>query len=593
VIPRFLAALNVPPQQVPADPAAQAGLYRTLLADRRVLVVLDNARDPDQVRPLLPGTTGCLALVTSRNPLTGLVAIDGAQPLRLDLLSPEEARDLLSGRLGADRVAAEPDAVEELIAACARLPLALAIAAARAGTQPDAPLAAFATELRAARGALDALTGDDPATDIRAVFDCSYRALSPPAARLFRLLGLHPAADIPVPAAASLAGLPAAETAPMLAELTRAHLVTAATPGRYGFHDLLREYARELAHREDSAGERRAAVHRYLDHYLHTAYAADRQLHPARRPIALNPAEPGVTPAEPGSQEQATDWFTAEEPALLAAVNHAAAAGLNTYTWQLAWTLSTFLDYRGQWHDWTAAQQLAVAAAGRLGDPPTHALTHAILAGCYTRLDRFAEAHDHLAWAIRLYQAAGDRTGEAFAHVNLSRLAERQRDYPLSLDHGSAALDLFRATDHQLGQALALNLVGWCHAHLDRPGAAVAACRQALALHEHLDDPAGHAAAWDSLGYAQHRLGDHAGAAASYRSAIEGYRGLGDRYEEAATLTNLGDTHDAAGDPEAAGRAWLQALAILTDLEHPQAAAVREKLAVLSSRAPRRAHSAG
>jgi hypothetical protein len=248
----FLDALGTPPERIPASLDAQAALYRSTLAGKRVLVVLDNARDAEHVRPLLPGTPTVMVVVTSRSQLTGLVA-EGAHPITLDLLTTAEARGLLARRLGIDRVTAEPDAVDGIITACARLPLALTVAAARAATHPGFPLAAGAAELSAARGLLDTLAADDPATDVRAVFSWSYQALAAPAARLFRLLGLHPGPDTCAPAAASLAGQPLPDVRRTLAELARANLITEYAPGRYGFHDLLRTHAADLTHGIDTS----------------------------------------------------------------------------------------------------------------------------------------------------------------------------------------------------------------------------------------------------------------------------------------------------------------------------------------------------
>ncbi len=238
----FLEAFGVPATRTPAALAAQAGLFRSLLAGKQVLVVLDNARDVEQVRALLPGSPGCLAIVTSRDRLAGLVATEGAYPLTLDLLPAAGARDLLARRLGPGRVGREPAAVDDIIAGCARLPLALTIAAARAATSPGFPLAVFGAELRGATRALDPLPGGDPATDVRAVFSWSYRALSDPAARMFRLLGLHPGPDISLAAAASLAAAKPGQARVPLGELTQAHLLAEHTPGRYACHDLLRAW---------------------------------------------------------------------------------------------------------------------------------------------------------------------------------------------------------------------------------------------------------------------------------------------------------------------------------------------------------------
>jgi DNA-binding SARP family transcriptional activator len=254
---RFLDAFEIPPARVPADPDAQAALYRSLIADKRMLLVLDNARDTAQVRPLLPAAPGCLVMVTSRNQLTGLIAAANAHPITLDLLTVDEARRLLARRIGPDRVAADPDAVEQIITACARLPLALAIVA----THPHLPLHTLAHELHNSGERLDTLSTDDPHTDVRAVFSWSYSALTPPAARLFRLLGLHPGPDTSTAAAASLAALPPPQVRPLLTELTRTNLLAEPAPGRYTVHNLLRAYATDLAHRVDPDQQRRAATH--------------------------------------------------------------------------------------------------------------------------------------------------------------------------------------------------------------------------------------------------------------------------------------------------------------------------------------------
>lgn len=316
----FLEALGVPAARMPSDPDTMVSLYRTTVAGKRLLVVLDNARDAEQVRPLLPGSPDCLAIVTSRDQLILLVVTESAQPVPLDLLSPGEARDLLVRRLGERQVAAEPAAVDDIADRCARLPIALAIVAARAATNRHFSLAAVAGEL----GDLDAFRAGDEATDVRAVFSWSCRTLSPPAARLFRLLSLHPGPDVAAPAVASLAGADGQTIGPLLTELTRANLFTEHTYGRYAFHDLLRAYAADLADETEPPAERRDAVHRLLDHCLHTAHAADLALHPHFSAISLPPPRAGVTPERPRSRSAAAAWFTAEVPVLLAAVPLAA-----------------------------------------------------------------------------------------------------------------------------------------------------------------------------------------------------------------------------------------------------------------------------
>jgi len=278
----FLDALGVPPQRIPAGLQAQVALYRSLLAERCMLVLLDNASDEQQVRPLLPVSPTCLGLVTSRGQLTGLIATEGAHSLTLDLLCEAEAHELLVQRLGAEAVAAEPRAALELITLCARLPLALSIAAARAATQPGLTLGTLAAELRAARRRLDPFSAGEASTNLRTVFSWSYRNLDGSPARLFRLLGLHRGPDVSTPAAASLAGVPCDLAAEVLAELTQAQLLSEHAPDRFAFHDLLRAYAGELVHRQESDDQRHAATHRMLDHYLHTAAASDRLIQTTR-----------------------------------------------------------------------------------------------------------------------------------------------------------------------------------------------------------------------------------------------------------------------------------------------------------------------
>ncbi|HEY8473311.1 MAG TPA: BTAD domain-containing putative transcriptional regulator, partial [Natronosporangium sp.] len=343
----FLDALGVPPERLPASLDAQVSLYRSLLAERRMLVVLDNARDADQVRPLLPGAPGCLVLVTSRRRLSGLVATDGAVPLPLDVLPEDEARQLLAARLGPERLAAEPAAVAELIAGCAGLPLALAIVAARAATRLGFPLAAVAEEVRAAGAGLEPFTGPDQLADLRAVFSWSYDALEPAAARLFRLLGLHPGPDLAVPAAASLLGVPLPQARRLLAALTEANLVVEHVPGRFTLHDLLRAYATELTETVDSESDRQAAWRRLLDHYLHTAYTASTRLDPHRPPLPTAPvAGPGAVLVDLPTRDDAEAWLATEEPALVAAIGMAANTGFDPYTWQLANCLNVFFDRR-------------------------------------------------------------------------------------------------------------------------------------------------------------------------------------------------------------------------------------------------------
>jgi DNA-binding SARP family transcriptional activator/tetratricopeptide (TPR) repeat protein len=579
----FLEALDVPPPRVPVGLDARSALYRSLLADRRVLVVLDNARDADQVRPLLPGSRSCVAVVTSRRMLSGLVAAEGARPVVLDVFDPAEAQQMLALRLGRERLAAEPEAVDEIIVRCASLPLALAVAAARAATHPGFPLGALAAELRAAQGGLDALGSDDPATDMRAVFSWSYQQLSEPARRLFRLLGLHPGPDVTVSAAASLAGLPAGRTRTLLTELADACLVTAQAPGRYASHDLLRAYATELTHETDPAEQRREALHRLLDHYLHSARAADRLLDAHRDPIVIAPARPGVVVDEPTDHEHAMRRLTDELPGILAAVERAASAGFDTHAWQLAWAVAYFMERRGHWEPWAAAQHTALACARRLGDRTGQAHAHRSLGRVHVHLDRVADATVHMRHAQRLYREVGDAAGEARVHFDLLWISARQGEHRTSLEHAQHAFELFRAIGHRSGQVRALNNIAWGHSLHGDHEQALSIAEQALRLSEEVADRYGSADTWDTLGHAHQGLGHHEESIACYERAEELYQELGNRRAAAETIAGLGDAHLAAGAVEAAHDNWRRALTIFDELGHPDADAVRAKLSTHDS----------
>ena len=574
----FLEALGVHHQQIPTDVEAQTGLYRSLLATRRVLVVLDNARDVDQVRPLLPGASGCLALVTSRHDLAGLVVADGAVPLPLDLLSHDEARALLTRRLGGARVAAEPRAVEEIITLCARLPLALAIVAARAAARRGLQLAMLAEQLRPLPYRLDALEVGDTTIDVRAVFSWSYNALRSDVARLFRLLGVHPGPDISVSAAASLAGCSVAAARAALNELTRANLLTEPVPGRFAFHDLLRAYARELADSEDAAEEQDAAVQRMLSHYLQTANIADHLLYPNRDVVDLPEPWPGAVSDELGDAGQALDWFTRERRVLLAVACVAAESRLDTYTWRLAWTMVNYLMRRGHWGDWISVQERALQAAARHGDRQGQAFAHRGMQRAYLQCGRRDDADRHGRQALRLFRELGDQAGQAQTYLLLGEGAAAQKRNDDALSLFLCAQDLYRDVGHEAGQANALNNAGFAYVLLGRYEQALAVCRQAISLQQKVGDRYMEGFTWDSLGYAHHHLRCYEAAIASYRNALRLLREQGERYMEADTLARLADAYGAAGNGVAARRSRQQALEIYEDLGHPDLESLRGTL---------------
>lgn len=568
----FLEALGVAPEAIPTDLDARTALYRGLVADKRLLIVLDNARDSAHVAPLLPGAKCATVVVTSRHQLTGLVTAHGARPLVLGLLPDGEASRLLAVGLGEDRVAAEHVAAQAILRHCGGLPLALGIVAARAAVHPGLPLAALAAELDVAATRLDALDAGELAVNLRAVLSCSVESLPRPAARLFALLGLVPGPEFGVAAAASLAGVPVAAVRVVLRQLVAAHLVAEPEPGRrYRMHDLLRLYAAERAAAQ--AADQAEARRRLLDHYLQTSFAANRLLAPFR--AAVTPAPPGqdVSLSTVDDHLQALAWFTAEHADLLAAVRQAADAGEDLHAWQLAWSLATYLDRYAHWQDQVAVHTIALNAAERTGDRCAVAYALRGLASALIWVGRYADARRLLERAIAL-----DCPAElAATYRTMARSHAREGAPHLALLCDERALRLHEEAGDRSGQATALNGIGWHYAHLGEPERALPFCEQALGLHQEIGDRHGTAATFDSLGLVHRHLGRYAEAIACYQDAVDLYEELGDRYEMADTMANLGDALKESGQGDQAEAAWLRAVEMLEDLGVP-ATAVKARL---------------
>jgi tetratricopeptide (TPR) repeat protein len=566
----FLDALAVPAHRIPVGLAEQVGLYRSLVADRRILVVLDNARDAEQVRPLLPGGDATRVVITSRNRLLGLVVGEGARPLPLGTMDAGEANQLLRRRLGSGRVDREPEAAAEI---------ALALVAARVAAQPRSTLQELALELQDTVAPLDSMTtGQDQATDLRHVFSRSYATLSGPGQAMFRMLGLHPGPHTAEAAAASMANRSLEETRRILVELYDAGLATEIAPGIYTLHDLLHAYARERSEREESEAERDAAIHRLLDHYLFTAVNADRQLEPHRDPIDLPAPCVGTVPEAMESPAAALAWFAQEYPALLRAVELAAARGLDEYVWRLPWALVTYFDLQGRWQPFKATQVLARAAAQRLGNVEAEGRALRHLANASIQMGDLDEADTYLQRALTLFEGLGDAAPQATAHMNLSLLRERQERIKESNDHSAQALRLFRATGHRVGEGIALNSLGYGYALLGEFPAALEHCHQALELDRANGHRKGEAHTADSLGFIYGRLGDHVQATRWFGQALDLFREFGDRYNEADALLNLGDVFAAMGDPAAATRSWSDAAQIMREIDHPRETEARQRL---------------
>jgi DNA-binding SARP family transcriptional activator/transcriptional regulator with XRE-family HTH domain/tetratricopeptide (TPR) repeat protein len=456
----FLTALGAPSARIPADTDGQAALYRTLLVGCRMLIVLDNAQDARQVRPLLPGSPGCLVVVTSRNRLTGLAAAEGAHLITLSPLTDSESRDLLSTNLGIEPARAEPAAVSELIVLCGRLPLALRDVAARAVARPGLPLSSLVAEMQDTRDRLDVLDTGESATSVRVVFSWSRAKLGDQASRMFRLLGIHPGPDITVSTAASLAGLPRGQAGLALTELGDEHLLTEYAPGRYGFHDLLRAYAAERARDNDSDAERRAAVRRVLDYYLHTARAAAALLCPYRTEVTWSRPQPGVVLEEIGGPAQAAEWFENERHALLAMIGQAAEEGHAPHAWELPWVAGWHFHDQVYRQRLVVAQESALAVAVRQGDLAGQAMARQHLGWLSFLLGDTVSAHDYLDEADELAGQLDDGRLRGLTGLSRAYVLQSQNHLREAVTQVRRALRLCHAGDLG-GEAHAHYAIGW------------------------------------------------------------------------------------------------------------------------------------
>ena len=572
----FLEALGVQPASVPADPDAQAALYRTLVAGRSLLIVLDNARGVEQVRQLIPGSPGCLVVVTSRKELAGLI-VQGAHVLTLAPFTGDDALKFLARRLGAGRVEREQEAAADLVRLCARLPLAISVAAAHAAAHPGFPLSALADELSSRR--LDQLDTGDPETSARSVFSWSYHCLSEPGKRMFRMLGVHPGPDTGVTAAASLAAMPAADAHAALRELRRAYLAEEQAPGRFAVHDLLHAYAAELAEAVDGTDSLHEAERRLLDHYLHTGHAAALLLVQAADFGDLTPAAEGVLIDPPGTVDEAMAWFTAESRSLLAACARAAERDIAAHSWQLPWVAAPFLISQGRWGESAATQRAALAAAERSGDLRGLGHAHYHLGHVLALTGDREAVEPHLREALDAFTCTGDKLGQGLALYGLSRVLQEQGRHDEALPVAREALRLRAEHGTPAAVASSENILGAICARLGMHAEAVEHCQRALRICEEAGFGTYRGEALYYLGLAHFRAGDHAAAASRYAQAAEVYREIGDMPDLAAALTLLADAQNAAGDPGAARGSRAAAGSILDGMPPSDAEQVRAWIA--------------
>jgi tetratricopeptide (TPR) repeat protein len=562
VLDGFLRALGIPAERMPVGLEAQAGLYRSLLAERQVLIVLDNANAAEQVRPLLPGSGGCLVLVTSRASLSGLVSGEAAIRVTLDLLTQSEAVDLVYRILSG--ASASSEEVIRLVDLCARLPVALRIAASIAA-RPHRTVADVVADLTDEHQRLDVLrTVGDERTDVRKIFEWSYRSLDAEQARLFRRLGLHPDPEISASAAAAVAGLVAARTKRLLDALAEVHLIEPVTRDRYRLHDLLRVFAAERADRDEDADSIIEARTRVLSWYAHTAARACELVNPGivRLPRAFDP--PLHPPVELTDHAHAQDWLDAERANLVAAIHQAYRLNFSQVVMHLVDTIHVFLISRGHWEEVCDVHTVAVAAAQSISDrvcegwfefyrgwacsqmsqwdrarePIQRALTLAqelhderMHAWALTALgwdsvanQRYAEAEDHLNSAMRLSQRAGDKRLESIARQNLSRIHTHLGDYKLALTHAECSIALHQQIDDLEGYTFAIHQLALVWQGIGNHQKVIELCAQAIDIAQiRMAFPPQTAATLDTLATSLHHTSDHTGAITCLQEALKIY----------------------------------------------------------------------
>ncbi len=570
---QLLQSLGVPAERIPDDLPAKSALYRSVLAGKRVLVLLDNARLADQVRPLLPGRSSSMVLVTSRNHLGGLVARDGAHSVTLSTLTRDEALALLTSAVGSDRVAAEPEAAAKLVELCGHLPLAVRIAAERVVTRPHLTLADLASDLADEHDRLNVLaTGDDEDTAVRAAFSWSYLALKPDAARMFRLIGLHPGAEISLAASAALAGVPWSRARVLLDVLAGGHMLEEVARGRFRQHDLLRLYATELSATEESSDGRAEAVKRLLGWYFDTSNAAGTVIAPPDHPAFLLPP---LSTQDFKTHDEAFTWCRTESANLLA-VARLAEDEHSATAWQIPVALWNYFIVSSALDEWTRTYRVAERAAARDGNQGARAwAVHGQGLSAF-RGQRFADALELFDRALAIRRGIGDPVGAAWSLTGLGMAYGGLRQFDLAVDRFSEALDRHAEAGSWFGEAGTRLFLSDILRSAGQHAESLESARTSFGLFDSHDAVHGKAMALVSIGWAQLKLDRRVESRESFRHALAFLRVLGDRKTLAEALHGLGET--SAGQPDVARTHLLEALTIYEDYDHPLTAEVRARL---------------
>ncbi|MQA86647.1 MAG: tetratricopeptide repeat protein [Streptosporangiales bacterium] len=559
---RMLRDLGVPGEQIPHDLDARAALYRSRLADRRMLILLDNAATESQVVPLLPGTPGCLVLVTSRRRLTGL---DDARALSLDVLPLGDALTLLTRIVGEERLAGEPRTLlAEIVQLCGRLPLGIRIAAARLRARPGWTLANLAERLRDHQHRLGELEAGH--RSVTAAIDVSYRQLDSGQRRMYRLVGLHPGADIDTYAAAAMADAPLRRAVRLLDDLADAHLLQEPTPGRYQFHDLIRAHASAAGADEETESDRRAAVTRLLDHYVHTAATAMDALYPYEVDRWPHPPQPHTPTPVLADGRRAAGWVDAELTNLLAAAEHAATHGWPAHTADLSAILHRHLRTRAYYGHAHSLHTYALQTARNTGDRTGELIALRSLGDVCRMQGRYQPAIDCYLQALQIARDIGHRTGELYAVAGLGHVHRMQGRYQPASDRYLQALQIARDIGHRTGELYAVAGLGHLHRMQGRSGPALEHFGQALDLARATSDRNGQFESLHGLGHTQLATGHPDQALGHHQAALDLARELDQPDDQARAHHGLARAHSDLGEHEEAERHWRQALDILADL---------------------------
>ena len=587
VLARFLRDLGMNPARIPVSEEERSARYRSLLTDRRVLIVLDDATDAAQVRPLLPGSASCAVLVTSRGRMPDLA---GSRVVDLDVLAPPEARTLFAGIVGADRAEADQQATAEVLTACAGLPLAIRIAGARLAARGGWNVRTLARRVSDERGRLDELQVGNLA--VRACFEVSFASLSGSGqpgsadpARTFRLLGVWPGPSIGLRAAVALLGRPESAVADAMEVLVDAHLLDSPGPDVYRFHDLLRVYAADRARAQETEQDRRDAIVRVLTWYLHSMEAAARVISPQHTRVPLDPAPAEVRPLSFATLDGALDWCEAERARLVAAVRLAADSGLHQIAWKLPAAAMSFFYRRSHWTNWVATHQIGLASARETGDMLAEAWMLNNLGMAYGQ-QRMEESVSCFEQALALYRKLGDGQGEARAATNVANAYFVLGRFSEALAAGQRSLGIQRQFGKRYGEGITLDNLGCTYRELAQFDEAIDCLRQALAIFRELGDRDAEAESLSDLGVAYLGQGGMNQAIASLREALAIRRDIGDRHGQARTLHRLGLTQQRAGSPGEARELLSEALHLLEELgDHVQSAQVRANLVTFTEAA--------